>query len=124
MKNQSIEFARVLGRSFCCRTKGHIIDHVDTFFDAFGPPEILRTRGVKLLFWNFKREDAKLGFSLLVPVAIDKKPNGNIRVDVAAKRQRDFEPFMDWVSYQVGVSSNGEQAPRFLNASRFVVVPA
>jgi len=127
MKTQSqteTEFARILGRSLCCRTKGQIVDHVDTFYDAFGPPEILRTRRTKLLYWNFQREDGKLGFSLLVPFPVNKNSKGSIEVDVAAKQPRDFLPFMQWALDQVSISSNGEQAPRFLNASRFVVVPA
>lgn len=123
-KPRPLEFARVLDRSICARMKGRVVEHVDVFVEAFGPPEVLTWKGIKLFYWNFGREDGSLGFSLLSPFAVGEKPKGEIYVDVAVRRAGTIDSFMPWLLDQLDAAANGEGAPKFLNASRFVVVPA
>jgi hypothetical protein len=117
-------FARVLDRLSCVRVKGKVTEHADVFVEAFGPPEVLIDRPLKLLYWNFQQEDGALGFSLLSPFVIGEKPKGEICVDVAVRRAGTIDSFMPWLLDRLGAAANGEGAPKFLNASRFVCVPA
>jgi hypothetical protein len=120
--NQQHGFARILGRAPRCKVLGCVTEYLDIFVDAFGPPEILKCKSTKLLFWNFARDDGENGFSLLVPV--NKTTKGEIQVDISSNRRRDFEAFMSWTLDQMSSASNGEESPRFLNGADFVVVPA
>ena len=99
-------------------------ERADVFAEAFGPPEVLTWKGMKLLYWNFSREDGALGFSLLYPLAIGQEPKREITVQAAVRRTRNTETFMPWLLDRLSTAANGQGAPKFLNASRFVVVPA
>lgn len=122
--NSQHSFARLLGRAPRCKVRGRVTEHVDAFVEAFGPPETLKWKSMRLLFWNFKRQDGAIGFSLLVLFPIKEKPEGEINVDVASVDHRDFDTFMSWVLDRTGSVLNGEDAPRFLNGAHFVAVPA
>ena len=118
-------FARILGRAPRCNVRGRITDRFDAFVETFGPPEVLKWKYYKLVFWNFKRQDGAIGFSLLVAFSNNERPKrGLIGVDVSSIDLRDFEAFMSWALDRIGSAMNGEDAPKFLNGADFVIVPA
>jgi hypothetical protein len=117
------EFARVLGQHFGGRMTTQIIDHIGFFNEAFGPPEVVKSGCLKLLYWNFQRKDGAVGFHLLSPFHRTEKPRGAITVDLWVRGHRD-QQFLSWVLSELGHVTNCDRPPRFLNAEKFVIVPA
>jgi hypothetical protein len=126
-QRKAVEFARILWRATTCRKiRAECKNFAEIYVKAFGPPEVLKWRSLKLLYWNFRRKDGAMGFSVFVALPIKAKFRGEITFSVATRSRldEDWEQFLVWLWDTVGKAEHSEEAPRFLNGAGFVIVPA
>jgi len=117
---QEPRFARVLGISpgiqhACCMKTTNSLDFL---VEVFGPPECRQTKGSRLLYWTFVRDDGMFGFSLFSRLLKGAKPP---EVEVRLTATAGVRSFRDWVLGRMGATANGENDAIFLGGGKFIV---